>query len=258
MSNSITLYAYVTSPFAMKVHCYLLYKNLLFDVFYVNPMRPEKELPIGRQIPVLKIGEEVRGDSSSIGKWLDEKFPDTPRLVPDDKQIRQNVYIADQWVTNTLIPSLFYSVYPQCNASLFESISNTLRLGYCVSQTTTNGLPMGMRFLWPLFIRHARFIRHMIAPTVRQGSAQNYRISTLSYLEEKLENVQYLAETKEPSLADLSAWPSIIVPDKMGLTGFDDLNNYPNITRWVKDIESMLVGVKNSPPLVPETLLKGA
>lgn len=254
-AHSITLYAYVTSPYAMKVHCYLLYKNLPFDVFYVNPLKPSKELPMGRQIPVLKIGEEARGNSSSLGVWLDEKFPNAPQLIPKDKQERQNVYRIDQWISDNLIPTTFYSVYPQCNASLWNNISNTLRLGYCVNQTTTNGLPLGIRFLWPLFIRNARFIRHMIAPVAKHGTAHYCRVNMFSYLEDKLKDQQYLAGTAMPSLADLSAWPSLVVPYKMGLKGFEDFHDYPHILRWVKDIEFLLNSSETAPPLIPENLI---
>lgn len=239
----------------MKVHAYLLYKNLPFEIFYVNPIKASKELPTGRQVPLLRIGSEVRMESSPLGVWLDEKFPDTPCLIPKDKQERQNVYRVDQWISDNLIPTTFYSVYPQCNASLWQSISNTLRLGYCVEKTTTNGIPFGIRFLWPFFIRNAGFIRHMIVPVARQGSVQHCRASVHSYLETKLQDQQYLAGTREPSLADLSAWPSLVVPYKIGLKGFEDFQEYPHVLRWIKDIESFLNCSESLPPLIPNNLL---
>lgn len=251
----VTLYSYVTSPFAMKVHCYLLYKKLTFNIVYVNPLNPSKELPIGQKIPVLTIGEETRGNSSSLGVWLDEKFPDTPQLIPKDKQGQQNVYRIDQWITDNLIPTTFYSIYPKCNTSLWDSISNTLRLGYCVNKTTTNGLPLGVRFLWPLLIRKAGFIRHMIAPVAKQGSVRHCRMNMLSYLEDKLKNQPYLAGTDTPSLADLSAWPSLVVPYKMGLKGFEDFHDYPHVSQWVKDIEFLLDPTQTLPTLIPDHLI---
>lgn len=50
-SDSIRLYTYVMSPFAAKVHCFLLYTQLDFECFYINPPRVKRDLPVGRQIP---------------------------------------------------------------------------------------------------------------------------------------------------------------------------------------------------------------
>lgn len=251
----ITLYSYVTSPYAMKVHCYLLYKNLPFEVFYINPLKPSKELPIGRQVPVLKIGKEARGQSSLLGIWLDEKFPDTPQLIPKDKQKSEDVHKIDQWISDNLIPTTFYSIYPLYNAKLWDNISNTLYLGYCVNKTTTNALPIGIRFLWPLFIRNAGFIRHMIAPLRKQGTVKHCRSNVLSYLEKKLKDTQYLAGTDTPSLSDLSAWPCLVIPYKMGFKEFEDFKDYPHILRWVKDVELFFNPVNSLPPLIPDNLV---
>lgn len=248
----ITLYSYVTSPYAMKVHCYLLYKKLPFEIFYVSPTNPAKELPVGQQIPVLKIGGEVRNESSSLGIWLDNKFPDNAQLISKDKQLEKDILNLDQWVTDTLIPTVFYSVYPQINTSSLRCISNSLRLGYCVEKTTTNGLPYGLRFLWPIFIRNTPFIRRLIAPIAKSGSVEQSRRDALLYLEDRLKNKSFLAGTETPSLVDLSAWPQIVIPHKLGLKGFDDFMSYPNILRWVERIEPFLEPYTQAPPIVPK------
>lgn len=248
----ITLYSYVTSPYAMKVHCFLLYKKVPFNIEYVNPVHASKELPFGRQIPVLKIDDEARNESSAIGLWLDEKFTKSPTLMPSDKAHAQEVKEVDQWITDTLIPSVFYSVYPELNSSCLHNISNTMRLGYCVSKTTRSGLPRGLRYFWPYFIRKAGFIRNMVTSARTNGSASQNRKAALDYLENKLEKRSYLAGTDYPTLADLSAWPQIVVPHRLGLKGFDDYLQYPNILRWVNSIDPLLGGSQELPPLVPD------
>ena len=55
--------------------------------------RPQ-DRPVGKQIPVVTIGEESRGDSTPIGLWLDERFPDHPRLLPKDPQERASWLLA--------------------------------------------------------------------------------------------------------------------------------------------------------------------
>lgn len=170
--ESIRLYSYVTSPYAMKVHSYLLYKRLPFTVHYVNPFRVGRELPMGRQIPVLEIDDETRNDSTPIGLWLDERFPDAPALLPTDPAEREEVIQQDRWVSEELIPTVFNDVYPRLNRDGWRSLRACLRLGYCVDQTTPDGLPAGTRFLWPLFIRQAGFIRRSDQPPQAHGPCQ--------------------------------------------------------------------------------------
>jgi len=106
---SIRLYTYVMSPYAAKVHCFLLYKRLDFELFYINPLRVKQDLPVGRQIPVLTVDGESRADSTPIGLWLDDLFPDAPRLLPREGAERERLVTLDDWVTNHLIPGSFRS-----------------------------------------------------------------------------------------------------------------------------------------------------
>jgi glutathione S-transferase len=68
---TIRLYSYAMSPYASKVHCFLLYKQLDFECFYINPLRVRRDLPLGHRIPVLTVDGESRADSTPIGLWLD-------------------------------------------------------------------------------------------------------------------------------------------------------------------------------------------
>lgn len=248
----ITLYSYITSPFAWKVHCYLLYKKLPFEIIYVNPANSAKELPMGTQIPVLKIGGETRNNSSALGFWLDDIYPETASLMPDDNLLKQEALEIDQFVSDTLILTVFYTIYPQLNGLRLTNISNTFRLGFCVDRTTTNGLPLGIRFLWPFFIRYTPFIRRIVASIAKTGSVSACRKAALYYLETKLEDRQFLAGTEQPSLADLSAWPQIAVPSMLGLSGFDDYLEYPNIKAWVIRIEAYMQPYPCAPAIVPD------
>jgi Glutathione S-transferase, N-terminal domain len=42
---AIRLYTYAMSPYAAKVHCFLLYKRLDFECFYINPLQVKRDLP---------------------------------------------------------------------------------------------------------------------------------------------------------------------------------------------------------------------
>ncbi len=106
-SGPVRLYSYAMSPYAAKVHCFLLYKRIPFECFYINPLRVKRDLPVGRQIPVVTIGDESRADSTPIGLWLDERFPQLPRLLPETGDQRERLLEIDDWITHCLIPGSF-------------------------------------------------------------------------------------------------------------------------------------------------------
>ena len=132
--KKIKLYSYPTSPYAQKVSCYLHYKKLDFEFVPVNPMtNAEIAFTQQRQVPVLEIDNEWRKESSELGIWLDELYPQKP-LLPQGQLARNTVIEVDQWVSQSLIPSVFrYAVEWQ---NPIHSISNGWRLSKAVSNAT--------------------------------------------------------------------------------------------------------------------------
>ena len=55
-------------------------------------------------VPVLTIDGQSKADSTPIGLWLDELFPDHPRLLPIDDNERERLLAIDHWVSHRLIP----------------------------------------------------------------------------------------------------------------------------------------------------------
>ena len=156
---SIRLYTYAMSPYAAKVHCFLLYKGLDFECFYINPLRVRKDLPVGRQVPVVTVDGESRADSTPIGLWLDERFPDRPRLLPEGGEERERLLAADDWVTNHLIPGSFRS-YP---GEGIDRVLNGWKLSHVMANTARGGLPRVLRAAWPFFIKRVGFVRRLVA-----------------------------------------------------------------------------------------------
>ena len=73
----ISLYGYPTSPYVMKVACFLRFKQLPFKYIPVNPVSPIAiKFTKQRQVPILRIGEEWRKDSTPLGIWLNDRFPE--------------------------------------------------------------------------------------------------------------------------------------------------------------------------------------
>jgi glutathione S-transferase len=104
--DAITLYSYEFSPYAAKVRCFLGLKRLDYRTHYVNPLKARADLPIGHQVPVLTIGGEARNDSTPIGLWLDERFPERP-LLPEAGPERELLLELDRQVTSRFIPLSF-------------------------------------------------------------------------------------------------------------------------------------------------------
>jgi len=103
----IQLFSYPTSPYAQKVGCYLKYKQLDYKLVAVNPLNnTEIRFTRQRQVPVLQIGNQWRKDSSELGLWLDELYPQKP-IMPVDEAERDKVLLIDRWISDSLIPTSF-------------------------------------------------------------------------------------------------------------------------------------------------------
>jgi len=109
--SHIQLFSYPTSPYGQKVGCYLKYKELEFKFVGVNPLTNDQiKFTRQRQVPVLQIGNEWRKESSELGLWLDEAYPDKP-MLPGDESERERVLEIDKWVSDSLITGMFRGAY---------------------------------------------------------------------------------------------------------------------------------------------------
>jgi glutathione S-transferase len=243
----IRLYSYAMSPFAAKVHCFLLYKRLDFECLYINPLRVKRDLPVGRQIPVVTIGDESRADSTPIGLWLDERFPDSRRLLPADGPERDRLLAIDAWISDHLIPGSFRS-YP---GDGINRILNGWKLSYVMANTARGGIPRLLRAAWPLLITRVGFVRRLVAMAddglpVRESKFKLYD-DFLSHLGDG----PFLGGRDEPSLPDLSAYPQFALYYITGFRGGDDILERPALMEWLGRMRPYVDG---SPRLMPSAL----
>ena len=246
---AIRLYSYAMSPYAAKVHCFLLYKKLDFECFYINPLRVKQDLPVGRQIPVVTVGTESRADSSPIGLWLDELFPDAPRLLPEQGSERAALLALDDWVTNALIPGSFRS-YPGAGIDRFV---NGWNLSRAMANTARGGLPWLLRIGWPLVVTRVPFVRRVVAMAddglpVRESKLKLYR----EFLA-RLEGGPFLAGRDTPSLPDLAAYPQFALFYAHGFRGGEDILDVPELITWLGRMRPYVAG---DPPLVPPAVAR--
>jgi len=232
------------SPYASKVHCFLLYKGLDFECFYINPLRVRQDLPVGRQIPVLTVGSESRADSTPIGLWLDELFPDAPRLLPAEGEERERLLALDEWVTNHLIPGSFRS-YPGAG---INRVLNAWKLSHVMANTAQGGLPFLLRAAWPIVINRVGFVRRLVA---QADNGLPVREAKLELYEEFLAHLgsgPFLGGRDSPSLPDLSAYPQFALYYTIGFRGGGDILEYPELMKWLGRMRPYLDG---EPPLIP-------
>lgn len=247
--SSIQLFSYATSPYAQKVGCYLKYKQLDFKFIPVNPLTNEQiAFTRQRQVPVLQIDDDWRKESSELGLWLDELYPERP-MLPSNKTAKDSILSIDEWISSKLIPSFFrYAVEWQ---NPVYSILNGWRLSRAVSNGTR--LPLYVRLLWPFGVKRAPFIVKMVNELDLNESipAMNTRLQNefLAHLGDG----PFLGGQAEISLADLSAFPPIASGWFMGMNTKQSLLAHPQIRAWAERVYAHLPA---NPLLVPDKILK--
>jgi maleylacetoacetate isomerase len=108
----LRLYSYWRSSAAYRVRLALEYKGLPFDYLPVHLLRDGGEqfgadyLRVNPQsrVPALEVGGEVLTQSMAILEWLDEAWPDTPRLLPGSALERARVRSLAQLIVADIQP----------------------------------------------------------------------------------------------------------------------------------------------------------
>ena len=202
--SEIKFYSFALSPFALKVQSYLLYLDIDFDTVFVNPLKIKQIVPCGTTVPAMTIKEECKTDSTKIGLWLDELYPEK-QLVP--KMSKEKILDADKWVTNRLVNLNFRDF-----SGFDESIVNRARKRWSASKSvmlTTPDATFAFRILQLLFMGKS-FIRSHIDATDKSRSLGDLRYELSIEFEKLLEGGPFLCGSNQPTLADLSAYPNIV------------------------------------------------
>jgi glutathione S-transferase len=241
---AIRLYSYAMSPFAAKVHCFLLYKGLDFECFYINPLRVARDLPLGRKIPVLTVGGESRADSTPIGLWLDELFPERPALLPGAGEERERLLALDEWVSQRLIPGSF-RFYPGPG---LDRWLNGWKLSRVMARTARGGLPFWLRAAWPLFVTRLAFVRRLVAMADDGRPARESKLALYEEFLGRLGAGPFLAGRDAPSLPDLAAYPQFALFYATGFRGSEDILGSPALMDWLARMRPYVDG---DPPLLP-------
>ena len=236
----ITLYSYEFSPFAAKVRCFLGFKNLDFETNYVHPLRARTEIPLGHQVPVLRVGDEMKNDSTPIGFWLDELYP-APELLPATGAIRSTLLALDDWVTTTLVPLCFRLMLGH-GGSLAKRYQNGSIGANGIHRTVTGGYALPLRLLHPFLVQRAPFIREIIEAHDSGRPNRELVRDACDAIVKQLRNSPYLGGQSSPSLADLSAFAQLAMPYLAGYDDIDEIERSHELMDWLRRVGSHLPG----------------
>ncbi len=232
----IQLFSFPTSPYGLKVACYLAYMGLDYQFVGVSPITFQQvDFTNKRQVPVLKIGNEWKLDSHTIGLWIEEKFPDSQLLGASAKD-REEIIAIDNWVNHQLIPALFRVLvdWPTTRAGL----SNGWKLGKAVNRTAP--IPRWVQWMWPVFLRKAKFIVALANSTDRNVSLQDSQKKLVSDFVERLAGGPFLGGKAHPTLADLSAFAAIVFPFRLDLKGDANWMDNQLVVTWINAVQQHL------------------
>ncbi len=247
--KNVTLYGYPTSPYVIKVGSFLKYKKIPYEFVPVNPVSPLQIKFTGqKQVPVLKIDQEWRKDSTQLGIWLDEHFPEKP-MMGDNEKDTNLILLIDEWVSSNLITAKFRA------AVEWENTWGSLRNGWLLARAVNHGtkIPFFIRILWPFLVRKAKFIVDMVSQLDTNESIAAMRLRLCDEFIQHLQTGPFLGGRQSISLADLSAYMTIISSHLMGFHAESPFLNNPQIVDWCRRIQAEL---PDNPLLVPDTFIE--
>ncbi len=102
--------AFWISPYAFSSFVALEEKKLAYDVEEVAMHRAEFRAPeyarrsLTGRVPMLRHRDFHLSESSAIAEYLEEAFPGSPRLLPEDVQQRARARQVMAWVRSDLMP----------------------------------------------------------------------------------------------------------------------------------------------------------
>jgi len=247
--KDVILYGYPTSPFVIKVASFLNYKKIPFKHVAVNPISPVQIKFTGqRQVPVLQIDQEWRKDSTQLGIWLDELFPEKS-LLGNNEDERSAILSIDQWVSDHLIVGKFRA------AVEWENTWDALRNGWLLSRAVSHGtkIPLFIRILWPFLVKKAKFIVDMVAHLDKKESLAAMRLRLCDEFIQHLQSGPFLGGQQQISLADLSAYMTIISSHLMGMHADSPLLKDAQVVDWCRRVQAQL---PDNPLLIPDIFIE--
>ena len=103
--SRVVLHAFSISNFSEKGRALLAFKRIEYEIRHHLVGLPQRRLVAlsgQRKVPVIEHAGRVVSDSTRIAHYLDDAFPDRPRLVPEDEPRRSRVLALEDEIDETL------------------------------------------------------------------------------------------------------------------------------------------------------------
>lgn len=247
VDRQITLYTYALSPFGMKVYWSLVLKKLPFSIVYTTPITtPEISFTKQQMVPVLKIDDEWKLDSTPQVHWLDELFPGSP-LTGNDESDAILIGELDSWVTQRFIPASFRHAID--NEKFWAMMGTGWKLA-SVMRKTSGHVAIHMLPRWAFFLRRIPFVQANADKVSDYGSLKEMDYGLLADLENYIGTGPFLGSRGTPSLADAAVYAQLFAALDLKMPGRVDYRNSEKVRLWLSEFEQSVASI-NKPPLYP-------
>ncbi len=224
MSSTVTLHQWEISPFCQKVAKALRYKGIAFDTVDYNGLLGSKVAGLSKvgKVPVLDIDGQRIQDSTKIARYLDDAYPDTPRLYPLDLQARAQVELWEDWSDELLY---FYEVYLRVNDPKALEAAAAL---------SAAGRPTYERAIIKPLLKAALKLQIAMQGTGRMAEADVHAEFRrhLDRIELILGQTGYLVGTA-PTIADFAVGAQLGEVVRTSDLMRPEIHSRPNITAWL-------------------------
>lgn len=222
--STVILHQWEISPFCQKVARMLQFKGIAYQTVNYNGILGAKVPMLSKvgKVPVLDIDGKRIQDSTRIARYLDEAYPDLPRLYPADPLQKAYVELWEDWADELLY---FYEIHLRVNDS--DALKHAIRL-------SSADRPAYESILVKNFIKFELKTQLFFQGTGRMAKAdiEAEFIRHLERIELVLNATGWLVGDVK-TLADIAVGSQLLEVIRTNKIFGAKIMAYPNIAKWI-------------------------
>ncbi|QHI26805.1 glutathione S-transferase family protein [Acinetobacter haemolyticus] len=223
----VTLHQWEISPFCQKVARMLKFKGIEFETIDYNGVLGAKVPMLSKvgKVPVLDINGQRIQDSTRIARYLDDTYPDFPRLYPLDPIQKAYAELWEDWTDELLY---FYEIHFR--------VSDADALDHAVA-ISAQGRPKHEVILMKPLLKSALSFQLKMQGTGRMAKAdiEAEFIRHLERIELVLSATGWLVG-EQKTVADIAVASQLLEIVRTSKVWGAKINSYSNISAWIKQI----------------------
>ncbi|WPO66563.1 glutathione S-transferase family protein [Acinetobacter haemolyticus] len=223
----VTLHQWEISPFCQKVARMLKFKGIEFETINYNGVLGAKVPMLSKvgKVPVLDINGQRIQDSTRIARYLDDTYPDFPRLYPLDPIQKAYAELWEDWADELLY---FYEIHFR--------VSDADALDHAVA-ISAQGRPKHEMILMKPLLKSALSFQLKMQGTGRMAKAdiEAEFIRHLERIELVLSATGWLVGDQK-TVADIAVASQLLEIVRTSKVWGAKINSYSNISAWIKQI----------------------